>query len=122
MVAHGSHDAIIVLTRGERLARALGLDRLRTDIMPIVIGPPWGIAPSTLPTVPLPTKVTVQVCEPMEWDQYGPEAAEDPEIVRHCYEEVLGRMQATLDDLVTELPHPIAARLATAFGLDRLRR
>jgi len=31
-------------------------------------------------------------------------------------------MQATLDDLVTELPHPVAARLATAFGLDRLRR
>lgn len=120
MVAHGSHDAIIVLTRGERLAHALGFDRLRIGIMPIVAGPPWGVAPVQLPTWPLPSKVTVQVCEPMDWDLYGPEAADEPEIVRHCYEEVLGRMQATLDDMVVELPHPIATHVGTALGLDRL--
>jgi 1-acyl-sn-glycerol-3-phosphate acyltransferase len=120
MVSHGSHDVIIVLTRGERLARMVGVNRLRANIMPIVAGPPWGIAPIQLPTFPLPAKVTVQVCEPMGWGQYGPDAADDPEIVRLCYEEVLGRMQATLDDMVTELPHPIATRVASALGLDRL--
>jgi 1-acyl-sn-glycerol-3-phosphate acyltransferase len=122
MVAHGSHDAIVVLTRGERLARAVGLDRLRSDSLPIVAGPPWGIAPFFLPTLPLPTKVTVQVCDPLDWSTHGPEAAEDPAVVRHCYEEVLGRMQATLDDMVVELPHPVAARVSSALGLDRLRR
>lgn len=122
MVSHGSHDVIIVVTRGERLAHLIGVDRLRANIMPIVAGPPWGLAPMQLPTLPLPAKVTVQVCEPMaEWEAYGPEAADDPEIVRLCYEEILGRMQATLDDLVAELPHPIVARTATALGLDRLR-
>lgn len=122
MVAHGSHDAIVVLTRGEALARALRLDRLRINVLPIVAGPPWGIAPVQLPTWPLPAKVTVRVCEPMAWSDLGPDAADDPDVVRHCYEEVLGRMQSNLDELVERLPHPVVARVGTALGLDRLRR
>lgn len=119
LVSHGSHDAIIVLTRGEGLARGLGFGRLRIKVMPILLGPPWGIAPVQLPTWPLPTKVTVRVCEPIDWSHLGPDAADDPEIVRHCYEEVLGRMQANLDELVESLPHPVLARVTTALGLDR---
>ncbi len=120
MVAHGSHDVIIVLSQGKALAQRFGLDRLRINIFPIVLGPPWGIAPVQLPTWPLPAKVTVRVCEPIDWSHYGPDAADDPEVVRHCYEEILGRMQANLDELVAELPHPILARLANALSLDRL--
>lgn len=122
MVAHGSHDVIIVLTRGDALARRLGFDRLRINIFPIVLGPPWGIAPVQLPTWPLPAKVTVRVCEPIDWSSYGPEAADDPGVVQRCYEETLGRMQATLDELVDELPHPVLTRLRSATGLDRLSR
>jgi 1-acyl-sn-glycerol-3-phosphate acyltransferase len=117
LVAHGSHDVIIVLSRGESLARRLGLDRLRINILPLVAGPPWGVAPVQLPTWPLPAKVTVRVCHPLDWSQYGPDAADDPTIVRHCYQEILGHMQANLDELVTVLPHPILARLR-----DPLRR
>ena len=120
LVAHGSHDAIIVLTRGEALARLLRFDRLRINVMPIVAGPPWGIAPVQLPTLPFPAKVTARVCEPIDWSELPPDAAEDPEVVRHCYEEVLGRMQANLDELVEELPHPVLTRVGTALGLDRL--
>jgi 1-acyl-sn-glycerol-3-phosphate acyltransferase len=119
-VAHGSHDAIIVLTRGEALARLLVFERLRIGVMPIVAGPPWGVAPAQLPTLPLPSKVTVRVDEAIDWSQLGPEAADDPAIVHRCYDEVEGRMQATLDDLVDALPHPVLARLRTASGLDRL--
>jgi 1-acyl-sn-glycerol-3-phosphate acyltransferase len=122
LVAHGSHDVIFVLTRGETLARWLGFHRFRINVMPIVVGPPWGIAPVQLPTWPLPAKVTARVCEPIDWSALGPDAADDPEVVRHCYEEVLGRMQSNLDELVAELPHPIVSRLSTALGLDRLRR
>ncbi len=121
VVAHGSHDAIIVLTRGEGLARRLGFHHLRINVMPIMLGPPWGIAPVQLPTLPFPAKVTVRVCDPIDWSHLGPEAADDPDIVRHCYEEVLGRMQSNLDELVAELPHPVLARVTTALGLDRLR-
>jgi 1-acyl-sn-glycerol-3-phosphate acyltransferase len=122
MVAHGSHDAIVVLSRGEDIARVFGLDRLRSDVLPIVAGPPWGVAPFFLPTFPMPTKVTVRVCEPVDWSRLGPETADDPEVVSLCYEEVLGRMQANLDELSSELPHPVAARIRSALGLDRLRR
>jgi hypothetical protein len=111
-----------VLTRGATLARWLGIDRLRVNVMPIVAGPPWGIAPALLPTWPLPTKVTARVCEPLDWSHLGPEAADDPEQVRCCYEEILGVMQTNLDELVEELPNPVAARLTTALGLDRLIR
>jgi 1-acyl-sn-glycerol-3-phosphate acyltransferase len=120
MVAHGSHDVIIVLTRGEALAHRVGFDRLRIKVFPFLAGPPWGIAPVQLPTWPLPAKVTVRVCEPIDWSHYGPDAADDPEVVRHCYEEILGRMQANLDEMVAQLPHPVLARLRSAFGFDRL--
>ena len=121
LVAHGSHDAIIVLARGDRLAQRLGLDRLRITVMPTVLGPPWGIAPVQLPTIPLPAKVTARVCEPIDWSHFGPEAADDPEVVAHCYEEALGRMQSNLDELVEALPHPVTTRVGPALGLDRLR-
>lgn len=122
LVAHGSHDAIFVLTRGEALARLLGFRRLRINVMPIVAGPPWGIAPVQLPTWPLPVKVTARVCEPIHWSHLDPDSADDPAVVRRCYEEVLGRMQSNLDELVESLPHPLVTRLSTAVGLDRLRR
>ncbi len=120
LVAHGSHDVIIVLTRGETLARRLGFNRLRINVMPIMLGLPWGVAPVQLPTWPLPAKVSVRVCDPIDWSHLGPDAADDPEVVRHCYEEILGRMQSNLDELVEELPHPVMARMSTALGLDRL--
>jgi len=111
MVAHGSHDVIIVLTRGEAIARRLGLDRLNIHILPLVAGLPWGVAPAPVPVWPLPAKVTVRVCEPLDWTGYEPEAADDPVIVGRCYEEIQGRMQANLDELVAALPHPLMARL-----------
>ena len=120
LVAHGSHDTIVVLARGDEVARRLGLRRLRINVMPVVLGFPWGIAPVQLPTLPLPAKVTARVCEPIDWSDLGPEAADDPATVRGCYEEVLGRMQANLDELVIDLPHPVVTRVATAVGLDRI--
>lgn len=111
VVASGSHDAIVVLTRGEHLAKLLRFDRLGIHILPILAGPPWGIAPVHLPTVPLPAKVTVRVCEPFDWTGLGPDAEHDETVVEHCYEEMLGRMQANLDELVAARPHPIAERL-----------
>ena len=106
LVAHGSHDTIVVLARGDGVARRLGLERLRINVMPVVLGLPWGIAPVQLPTLPLPAKVTARVCEPIDWSDLGPEAADDRDVVRGCYEEVLGRMQANLDELAERPPPP----------------
>lgn len=120
LASHGSHNVMIVLTRGEALARGLGFDRLRINVMPIVAGPPWGIAPVQLPTWPLPAKVTTRVCEPIDWTHLGPGAADDPEVVERCYQEVAGLMQGQLDELAAGLPHPVLHRVATAVGADRV--
>ena len=111
LVSHGSHDAIWVLSRGERVAQLLQLDRLRIKVLPLVAGAPWGVAVAPVPTIPLPAKVTVRVCDPLHWEHLGPDAADDPDVVRHCYEEILGRMQANLDELVAAHPHPVLERL-----------
>jgi 1-acyl-sn-glycerol-3-phosphate acyltransferase len=121
LVSHGSHDSLIVIFRGDKIAHTLGLDRFRIHVMPLVMGPAGaGFFPAMGP--PFPAKVISRVCEPFDWSHYGPEAADDPEIVRQCYDEMFARMQSNLDDLVAELPHPVRTRIGTALGLDRLRR
>jgi 1-acyl-sn-glycerol-3-phosphate acyltransferase len=117
MVSQGSHDVIQVVARGDALAHRLRLDRIRLNILPVVALPPWFVS-----SFPLPAKVTLRVCEPLDWSRWGPEAADDPAIVRHCYEEALGRMQANLDELVAAEPHPVAARLSDPWRRGSGRR
>lgn len=108
-VSVGAHETLVVLARGERLAKRLGIDRLfRIKVMPLVFGPPFGVVPGGIPTWPLPAKITVELGEPIDWSStYGPEAAEDPVIVHNCYQELVETMQGTLDRLAGERRHPI---------------
>ena len=107
-VSVGSHETLVVLSRGQTVARHLGLDRLfRIKVMPLVFGPPFGVVPGGIPTWPLPAKITVELGEPIHWPAYGPDSAQDDVIVRKCYEEVTGTMQATLDRLAAERRFPI---------------
>jgi 1-acyl-sn-glycerol-3-phosphate acyltransferase len=115
-VSHGSHHSLIVLNRGNRLARMLGLNHLRAEVFPFVLGPPFGLLPFN-PAVPIPTKFIVEVLDPMNWSHHPPEAAEDPDTVQSCYDEVTSSMQAALDRLVDEMPHPRMTRLLGAAGL-----
>jgi len=108
-VSVGAHETLIVLARGERVAKLLGLDRVfRIKVIPLVLGPPFGVVPGGIPTWPLPAKITVELCPPIDWSsQYGPKAAEDEAIVRECYEELTETMQATLNRLAGERRFPI---------------
>ena len=41
----GSQETALFLTRGERVARALGLDRrFRLKVLPVSLALPWGLA------------------------------------------------------------------------------
>ncbi|HEX6417367.1 MAG TPA: 1-acyl-sn-glycerol-3-phosphate acyltransferase [Acidimicrobiales bacterium] len=111
VAAHGGHHSVVVISRGDRIARALGLDRLHIHVMPVVAGVPFGVAPVVLPPVPLPTKVTVDFLEPLDWSADGPDAAGDPAIVRARYDEITAILQSGLDDLRAERPHPVLSRL-----------
>jgi 1-acyl-sn-glycerol-3-phosphate acyltransferase len=108
-VSVGAHETLVVLARGETLARRLGLYRLtRAKVMPLALGPPFGIAPGGLPTLPLPAKITTELLEPIDWStRHGPDAADDDEIVRRCYEELTSAMQAALDRLAAERRFPV---------------
>lgn len=108
-VSVGGQETLVVLARGERLAHRLGLDRLfRIKVMPLVVGPPFGLVPGGIPTFPLPAKITVELGEPVDWAaRYGPGAADDEERVRACYDELVSAMQATLDRLAAERRFPV---------------
>jgi 1-acyl-sn-glycerol-3-phosphate acyltransferase len=112
VVSHGAHHSVVVLSRGDRIARALGLKRLKVGVMPWLFGFPFGVAP-VLPPVPLPAKVTVEFLPPLDWAELGPEAADDPKVVDAVYHEITGLLQAGLDRLSAERPHPVLSR----FGL-----
>jgi 1-acyl-sn-glycerol-3-phosphate acyltransferase len=104
VVAVGGQETALFLTRGERAARLIGLDRLaRIKVLPVAIGPPFGINLLDLPLrVPLPAKITVEVLPPISLEAYGPDP--DHEAI---YEEVTGEMQDALDDLAGERSIPL---------------
>jgi len=108
-VSIGGHETVVVLARGERIAKRLGLDRMfRIKVMPLVLGPPLGVVPGGIPTWPLPAKITVELGKPIDWPaRFGPEAADDEAVVRDCYTELTETMQATLDRLAAERRFPV---------------
>lgn len=113
VVAHGSHHSVVVLSRGDRVARALGLGRVKVHVMPWLLGFPFGAVP-VLPPVPLPAKVTVDFLAPLDWSDVGADGARDPAVVQARYDQVVGLLQAGLDCLRAERPHPILSRLHLA--------
>jgi len=66
-VAHaGAHETLIVLSRGERLARALHLPELvRASIFPVHLSLPFGLTFGPLPHIPPPTLLRYRVAPPV---------------------------------------------------------
>ena len=105
VVAIGGQETGLFLTRGRALARLLRLDRrLRVGVLPITVGPPWGISVLDLPgRLPLPAKITVQVLPAIDLrERFGP--APDRDAV---YEEITAAMQEALDELAEERTLPV---------------
>ena len=100
VVSAGTHEQFIVLARGDRLAKLLGLKKLfRVEVMPIALSVPWGITSGFMPYLPLPAQTTIQFAEPISWPDIAPEQAEDPEVLDRCYREVEARLQRALDGI-----------------------
>lgn len=101
----GAQQSQLVLTRGDRLARLLRLDRmLRLKVFPISIALPWGLNVGDLAGhLPLPSKITVEFLDPIDLrEAMGPEL--DPEA---AYRYVTGIMQGALTRLDEERALPI---------------
>jgi 1-acyl-sn-glycerol-3-phosphate acyltransferase len=100
VVAIGGQETALFLSRGERLARLFGLDRMfRLKVLPISLALPWVVnVGDMLGHVPLPAKITIQVLEPI--DVSGMDVDE-------AYELVTGQMQTTLTGLAEERSLPV---------------
>jgi 1-acyl-sn-glycerol-3-phosphate acyltransferase len=93
----GGADAMPVLIRGDRLSRALRLDRLlRLKVFPLAISLPWGIAPAALPQLPLPAKIRTRFMPAVQLD-HDPARADDDEYVGRKYHEVEDSIQRGMD-------------------------
>lgn len=100
VLSAGTHEQLVVLTRGDRLAELLRTRAwARTVTFPIVLSVPWGITTGFLPYLPLPAQTTLAFGEPISWPELGPEDAGDPAILERAYREVESKMQAILDRL-----------------------
>jgi len=111
MTIHGAHQSTVTLTRGRRLAHLVGIDRLRVKVLPVIWSIPFGPVPAFIPSMQLPSKVTVHFGAPLDWSCYRAAQARDPDVRRRCYDEITTRMQATLDALARQRPYPVLSRI-----------
>lgn len=105
VVAIGGQETALFLTKGQGLARFLGLDRrLRLDVLPIQLGPPFGVTVLDFPgRIPLPSQITIQVLPQLELaERFGPRPGE-----RSVYEAITDQMQQALDELSEERDLPV---------------
>ena len=105
VVAIGGQETALFLTRGERLSRALALDRLlRLKVVPVQLAPPFGITILDLPgRIPLPSQITIQVLPKIEVrEQFGSDPDE-----RAVYTAITTMMQGALDELARDRDLPV---------------
>lgn len=98
VVTAGAGESLLVLSSGERLARALRLDKtLRVKALPVSVSMPWGLnvgAVGMLPYLPLPTKLVTRVLAPM--------VAEEDETAEQLAARVESAMQDAMSDMTRD--------------------
>lgn len=105
VVSIGGQETALFLSRGERLARLLWLDRLlRLKVLPISLALPWGLnVGDMLGHIPLPAKITIETLPAIDLrHEFGP----DPD-VDEVYDHLIRMMQDTLDALASERRLPV---------------
>jgi 1-acyl-sn-glycerol-3-phosphate acyltransferase len=100
VVSIGGQETALFVSRGERLARLFGLDRMfRLKVLPISIALPWGLnVGDVLGHVPLPAKITIQVLPALDVGDLD---------VEEAYDLVVERMQQALAALQAERRLPV---------------
>jgi len=105
VVSIGGQETALFLSRGDRLARLFGLDRMfRLKVLPISLALPWGLnIGDMLGHIPLPAKITIEVLPPIYLrEEFGPEPDLDD-----VYDHVTRLMQDTLDAMAAERRLPV---------------
>jgi 1-acyl-sn-glycerol-3-phosphate acyltransferase len=102
IVAIGGQETALFLGQGQRISRALQLDRaLRLKVFPVQVAPPFGLTLLDLPIrMPLPSKIKIHVLPRIDLR----DEVDDPE---DAYDLVTSRMQDTLSGLARERTVPV---------------
>ncbi len=105
VVSIGGQETSLFLSRGERLAKGLRLDKLfRLKVLPISIALPWVINIGDMAGhLPLPAKITVEALPPIDLRR---EFGADPDL-DEVYDHLVRHMQETLDALAAERRFPV---------------
>ena len=105
VVSIGGQETALFLSRGERLARLLALDKLfRLKVLPISFAVPWGLnIGDMLGHIPLPAKITIETLPAINLRE---EFGADPDI-DEVYDHLIRLMQETLDALAAERRLPL---------------
>ncbi|MBY0289500.1 MAG: acyltransferase family protein [Mycobacteriaceae bacterium] len=99
----GGQEAALFLDRGQWLAKLLMVDKMaRLKSVPILLAPPWGLTVSDMvPRLPLPTKIAIEVQDPIAPDDIA--GSDD----RDVHEKVEAALQAGVDRLAAERRFPV---------------
>ncbi|CAJ1582825.1 lysophospholipid acyltransferase family protein [[Mycobacterium] wendilense] len=103
IVSIGAQETQWFLSRGHRLAKLLRLTKFRLDIVPISIGWPFGLSVFFPPNVPLPSKIVMEVLDPID---IVADFGDDPD-VDEVDAHVRSVMQRSLDRLAVERRFPV---------------
>ena len=94
-VSIGGQETQLFVTRGNWIAKRLGLKRMRVEILPVTIGFPFGMTVFFPANMPLPAKIVYQVLEPID---IAARFGKDPDVhqvdayVRSVMQAALGRL------------------------------
>lgn len=102
-VSIGGQETQLFLTRGNRLAKRLGLKRFRIEILPVTIGFPFGLTGFFPANIPLPAKIVYQLLEPIDVVARFGEGADVDEVDAY----VRSVMQTALGGLGRERRFPV---------------
>jgi len=108
MVGIGGQETQLFLTRGERIAKALGpiARAARAKVVPLSVGLPFGLS-AVLPfNLPLPSKIVMQVLPPIDPTAIALESGDEPDIDA-VDARVRKVMQDALDELAEERRFPV---------------
>jgi 1-acyl-sn-glycerol-3-phosphate acyltransferase len=105
VVSIGGQETSLFLSRGERLAKGLRLDKLfRLKVLPISIALPWILNVGDMAGhLPLPAKITVEALPPIDLRR---EFGANPDL-DEVYDHLVRQMQETLDALAAERRFPV---------------
>ena len=105
----GTHETLFVLSRGDRIARALRLDKLAgLNVFPIILSAPFGLTVGPLyPAIPLPAKLALRVLAPVRLWEHGWDDPDAPSQVDAALAHLTALVQRAVDALAAARRRPV---------------